>query len=560
MDVRISSIKPGKNPRRFFDPTELAELEASIRANGVLQPILIRPLAGGDNYEIVAGERRWRAAKAVFGDDGVIPVNIREMSDDEAEVAALVENTLRADMAPSDEAEAAHMLVLKFKGDRAEASAQLGWSMSKLLRRLALMEATSAVREALSNRRISLGHAELLAAAPKDKQDGVLEKVIASNVTVAVLKDQLSRISLDLAAAIFDKGECGACPHNSSLQASMFTESVASGNCTNPTCFSAKTEAKLVEIVAEHRDTVPRVELVRPGSVLETIPVVAKGRVGVGKEQMEACKGCGNYGLTVSALPGSEGRIETGLCFDAACNLEKVAAYLKTLAPEAAADGKGAPAKGKPKPVAKANQSAAPQRLKDYRVQVWKDALKAELGKDVFVAGTALLAIALSGNAHHISRSQIGIEVKGSTIGEFYAAMQKQSGSDVSRLIGLLPASAVQGLSEADVRRLLEAMDCNLAEHWVINAEFLDLLTKSEIEALAGEIGLKDALGESYKKVLSGKKSEIIAGLLKVSGFEYQGAVPSCMQYAEATKKKAKAPAQSKPDQEQTPTQEPCCA
>lgn len=93
-----------------------------------------------------------------------------------------------------------------------------------------------------------------------------------------------------------------------------------------------------------------------------------------------------------------------------------------------------------------------------------------------------------------------------------------------------------------------------------MDAEFLALLTKSEIESLAGEIGLKEALGEAFKKIMSGKKDEIVTGLLKVSGFSYRGAIPSCMQYADSAKQKTKPVNQSKPDQEQAQAQEPCCA
>jgi len=529
MDISISSITPGRNPRRFFDPAELAELESSIKANGILQPILVRP-KGENTYEIVAGERRWRAAKAVYGEDGTIPAEIRDMTDDEADAAALIENTLRANMAASEEAEAAYALVTKYKGDRAEVAAQLGWPQSKLSRRLALMEATPVVRNALANREIALGHAELLAAAPKDKQDKVLEKVIANNISVAMLKEQLSAITHLLEAAIFDKTECGGCPNNSSIQAQMFSESVATGRCTHPACFNAKTEARLEAIVAEQREDVPRVEMLRAGGVIETIPVTAKGRMGVGEEQLEACKGCGNYGATVSALAGSVGKIETGQCFDAACHLEKVTAHLKTLAPGPAA--KGEAGKTKAKPAAKANQSAAPQRLKDYRVKVWKDALKAEIGKDVFRASAVLIAIAMTGNARNISSHRLGIEMDrsaGSAIGEIFALISGKPRTEMSALLGKLPVAAVEELSETDVCRLLTAMNCDLAEHWVMDTEFLGLLTKSELEALATEVGLKKAMGDALKKALSGKKDAIIAALLKVEGFEYRGAIPASM-------------------------------
>lgn len=558
MDLKISSVSPGRNPRKYFDPDEMEELISSIRASGVLQPILVRPRAGGDGYEIVAGERRWRAARIVYGDDGVIPAEVREMTDEEAEVASLVENTLRANMSASEEAEAAYSLIMKLKGDKNEAAAQLGWPLSKIYRRLALMEATPAVRDAMNNRKISLGHAELLAASPKDKQDKVLEKLIANNVSVSVLKEQLSAISHKLEAAIFDLGECGQCPNNSSIQAEMFTQSVAEGYCTNAVCFNEKTTRRLSEIVSEQRENVPRVELVHAGNTLETIPVVAEGRVGVGKEQMESCKGCGSYGVTVSAMPGSEGRIESGVCFDVACHLEKVTAQLKSATPAINSKtpaGKSSANVTQAKTRSTVNESATPQRLKDYRLKIWKDALQAEVGKDAFTAGVALVAIAMTGNAHHISTARLGIHADGSSIDEIFASIAGTPRNELSGLIAKLPVSAIQNLSEVDVRRLLNAMNVDLSAHWVMDAEFMDLLTKSEIESLASEVGIKDAMGDAFKKALTGKKGEVIATLLNVEGFAYRGAVPSCMRFVE--EKKTSARKQAKP--KEPPQAAPAC-
>lgn len=96
----LSRIVQGKNPREYFDPQEMAELEEGIRAYGVLQAILVRPIEGSDLVEIVAGERRWRAAKNVFGDDYDMPVKILDVSDTDADAIAVIENFHRADVLP----------------------------------------------------------------------------------------------------------------------------------------------------------------------------------------------------------------------------------------------------------------------------------------------------------------------------------------------------------------------------------------------------------------------------------------------------------------------------
>ena len=135
--IKVGNILPGRNPRGYFDPAEMTALEDSVKSKGVLQAILVRPRDAG-RYEIVAGERRWRAAKKVFGDEYEIPALVRDLDDGEADEAALIENIQRADMSPTEEAEAAAKILGRCQGDRDEASHRLGWSRTTLDKRLAL--------------------------------------------------------------------------------------------------------------------------------------------------------------------------------------------------------------------------------------------------------------------------------------------------------------------------------------------------------------------------------------------------------------------------------------
>jgi ParB family chromosome partitioning protein len=157
----VSNILPGVNPRKYFDAVEMAELEASIAEKGVIQPILVRPVKGG--YAVVAGERRVRAARKVLGDKYEIPVLVKEMTDAEADELALIENVSRANMSSTEEAVAAAKILGRCEGNRDEAAKRLGWTRKTLDKRLALMNCSPTVMDALDNRRILLGHAELLA-------------------------------------------------------------------------------------------------------------------------------------------------------------------------------------------------------------------------------------------------------------------------------------------------------------------------------------------------------------------------------------------------------------
>jgi len=151
-----------------------------VASQGVIQPILIRPF--GDAYQLVADERRYHAAKKVKGDDYEIPVLVKDMTDAEADEVSLIENVQRAQMSPTEEAVAAARVLGSCAGDHDEAPKRLGWSRATLVKRLALTNCSEAVRTALYERKIQLGHAELLAAAEKAVQDKALSAILEHNL------------------------------------------------------------------------------------------------------------------------------------------------------------------------------------------------------------------------------------------------------------------------------------------------------------------------------------------------------------------------------------------
>lgn len=242
--LSLPSIKPGANPRRYFDQKKHVEMVDSLRLRGMLQPILVRPdPTDSESYLIVAGGRRHKAALEVYGPDGIIPVRIMVMTDSEALEAAIDENDVRDDASETEQADAAVRIVSACQGDRAEAVRRLGWSASKLDRRLALANLAEPVKAALDERLIKVGHAELLAAVPADKQVKALDTIVTAGLDVAKTRELLMRVTQSLAAAIFEKVECLTCPFNSGSQRVMFETHVDDGHCTNPGCYQLKTEA-----------------------------------------------------------------------------------------------------------------------------------------------------------------------------------------------------------------------------------------------------------------------------------------------------------------------------
>ena len=180
--VDVAAIEPNpEQPRQFLDPKSLEELAASIRENGVLQPLLVRD-AGHGRFALIAGERRWRAAQ-IAGLDSV-PVHISETSDDKNLILALVENIQRQDLSPLEESHAYKRLV---DGGLTQEhiARQVGKSRTAVANSLRLLQLPTPVRMSLASGEISEGHARAILGAPSEAQQIRLwERVRDRNLTV----------------------------------------------------------------------------------------------------------------------------------------------------------------------------------------------------------------------------------------------------------------------------------------------------------------------------------------------------------------------------------------
>lgn len=192
------------------------DLIVSIRENGLIQPILVRPHPDGDGYELTAGERRFRAC----GDAGLttIPVLLRDMTTEEMTAAAVTENSAREDISAAEEARVTQRAVSACNGSRSEACRLLGWSAQKLASRLALVNANESVLSALEQRRIPLGIAELMASVLPESQDATLETIINEGRTVEEFRQQLGSFTRELVSARLDTSDCTGCQFNSATQ------------------------------------------------------------------------------------------------------------------------------------------------------------------------------------------------------------------------------------------------------------------------------------------------------------------------------------------------------
>jgi ParB family transcriptional regulator, chromosome partitioning protein len=156
LELRVAEIRVNPNqPRKLFDSNALQELAASIKASGVIQPVVVRRITGG--YELIAGERRWRAARQAGLER--IPAIVREASDAESLELALVENLLREDLNPMEEAEAYQKLLAQFGWTQEELAQRIGRDRSSIANALRLLRLPEPVQTDLRGGRLTMGHA-----------------------------------------------------------------------------------------------------------------------------------------------------------------------------------------------------------------------------------------------------------------------------------------------------------------------------------------------------------------------------------------------------------------
>ncbi len=175
-----------------MDEEALQELAASIRAQGVLQPVVVRPMSGTGRYELVAGERRWRAAQLAGLQD--IPAVIRDVPDQAAMAIALIENIQRENLNPVEEAHALHRLIDEFDMTHQQAADAVGRSRAAVSNLLRLLDLSADVKALLENGDLEMGHARALLSLTSDQQGQVARQVVAKGLSVRETEHLVRRL------------------------------------------------------------------------------------------------------------------------------------------------------------------------------------------------------------------------------------------------------------------------------------------------------------------------------------------------------------------------------
>ncbi len=193
-DLAVDLLQPGKyQPRTDMHPESLEELASSIRVQGVVQPIVVRELAGGGRYEIIAGERRWRAAQIAGLHE--IPALIRVVPDEAAIAMALIENIQRENLNPVEEANALARLIEEFEMTHQQAAEAVGRSRAAVSNLLRLLTLNDDVRRLLEHGDLEMGHARALLALEGEQQSRAAREVAAKAYSVRETEQLVRRLS-----------------------------------------------------------------------------------------------------------------------------------------------------------------------------------------------------------------------------------------------------------------------------------------------------------------------------------------------------------------------------
>ena len=191
--LSIDLIERGSfQPRRDFDQDALQSLASSIKSQGLVQPILVRSQANKDSYEIVAGERRWRAAQIAGLHD--IPVIIKDVSDNEAMCLALIENIQREDLNPLEEAGALERLINEFEMTHDAVADAVGRSRPAVSNLLRLLELDDSVKKMLEMGKLDMGHARALLSLSPDKQLESATKILKQGLSVRATENLVKQL------------------------------------------------------------------------------------------------------------------------------------------------------------------------------------------------------------------------------------------------------------------------------------------------------------------------------------------------------------------------------
>lgn len=528
------------NFRKTRSEVGFSSLLSSIKQQGVIQPIVVRPKSGAvSQFEVLAGYGRLQASVEL----GLptIPCVVRLCDDKAAMGVMMAENEAREAMSPVDEAEAADTILSECRGDEKEAASMLGWTVFKLRQRMRLMRCPKDIRDMIGVKQdngftLTLAHADKLAAFPFDVQQKLIAVIVKDKWTVLDLQNRAQSGTRKLERACFDKGDCGQCQFNSDQQASLFSAPSAEALCSNVSCYNRKNQDHLEQQKVELEERYGKVLLWGAVNESHRRPLLEDA---LGSEQYKnGCMSCENRVAVLDDRAGSEGNVHENQCLDLNCYRQRVADFRAAnnpaVAPTPAPSVDATSAQDKPAAMQSQQDEQAievappasapvvaelPSRIvRDNDAVMRQAAANVLLGSDKFLLASMLACLCQTSNytnrelglsgtleslmlaALSLTEQQIDTEIAAAT--RFLARESDLGYTDMVKLM----KKAATTQPESDVKQA--TVDC-----WEMNAERLALYTKDmQVSMLEGS-GFKAAYIESkgegeYRKLLAMRTDE----------------------------------------------------
>lgn len=544
---------PWGNFRKTRSSEGKASLVSSIREQGVIQPIVVRPVAGAfGQFEVLAGYGRWEACQEL--ELPTIPCVVRVCDDKTAMAVMLAENAEREDMGPVDEAEAAEVILSECKGDEKEAAAMLGWTVFKLRQRMRLMLCPKEIRDLIGVRQesgftLTLSHADELAAFPMDVQHKLIVKVVQEKMRPEDLKHLLLNGKRKLERACFDKSECGQCQFNSDQQASLFSAPSAEAICSNISCFNKKTQTHLEQQRSELEERYGKVLLWGAVSEEHRRPLLERA---VGSEQYNnGCTSCQNRVAVLDDRPGSEGKVFENQCIDLPCYRQRVADFKAATAPAPQATTEQS-CSAEASSTAVQQSTAAPVRQPTQpkpvtaelpsRIKQDNDSVMRQAAADVLMeSDTFLLAAMLVSLCHTSGYRNKDLGINGSLQANLLAAMTLTNEQLNTAMVNAVEhmarksdangaADMVQLMKNAALTQQAQTLKDATVQRWEMNEDRLSLFTKDMQIAMLKESGFADAYIKAHDQkqfttLISMKTTERQKAILAFP-FDWSGYAP----------------------------------
>lgn len=562
----LSSLvkNPELNPRKHSNSSDFESLKESMSRHcerfgkgRLIQPIVVRALPDLQ-FEIVAGNRRYDSAKALGWE--TIDVSIRSLDDAQAKELAGEENIIRSQMTVIEEADHAKMLMADSDNDKEEVRRRLGWTTSMLESRLLLTHCIDVVREALAEKSILIGHAELLATMPEELQEKALSSVVTENLSVSETQERVVKLARKIAGACFNTNDCKTCPNNTSLYVDMFEAVDADALCTNGSCWQEKTIARLHEIHADKSEEFGTVKFSTDVPSGSTMLLAPAGDFGVGRDQLAECGTCTNYGCVISAVVGHEGKLQEGVCFDRKCHAEKVSIQKDIIASTQTNTSQPSPSPSstagaeKPKkPEAKSAASkttvkAVNKGIKRHVFKRFCSAAQHEVSKDVILQ-KAVSIVGLAAHLPTLTYPDFAKFVKsGMNSSDTVSKLMMLTGEELDHIINIQSQCYLTKLDNEDSFEkdryrsiclvILANKKTDMSEHWVMDAEYLKANNKDVVIALLNDSGFADAYDDRMGKGSFSKLKKVgeLHKAVESFKFDFTGFLPKPTDYSQYLK------------------------